>query len=485
MIGTLTVFKSTRALAKTYALSDSGTLVKGTAAQMSEGVFQTRSFADVGQLSELIEGLSPHEAICASTRTNGSDAGRIVCRAALNSSPGALARTKDAFGLAAAPGLLFIDHDAGHGEALDRDSLWALLVSVVPALKDAGVIWRPSGSSHVCNGEHDLTGLRGQHVFALLENAADGPRVIKTIAARLWLRGHGQVELSSSGSMLVRCPVDTAPSDGARLIFAAGSVTSAPLVQRRGPAVTLAHGGFLDSRRLIPDLTADEQMRYQTLVEQAKSARLPEALEVRARAKAAAVAKRVPDLMKGGASAAEAAERLESAFDAALGGVLLGDFELTAVHDDGRREVVTVAEVLRDRERWHEVDTLVPMNESHRGYSPDARLFLRGASPILYSLDSGEVFRLRQQVARVQTAKGARGELVQSLCQVLADQDDVFSTDAGPVQIVDGRLMPLTALRLQNLIGTRVALFARGSNGKDAPTDLPREVADLVLAALA
>ncbi|MEX8520891.1 MAG: hypothetical protein AB3X44_20490 [Leptothrix sp. (in: b-proteobacteria)] len=50
--------------------------------------------------------------------------------------------------------------------------------------------------------------------------------------------------------------------------------------------------------------------------------------------------------------------------------------------------------------------------------------------------------------------------------------------------MVDGRAVPLTAPRLMNLIGGRVALFARGQNGKDAAADLTREAAELVLAAL-
>lgn len=484
MSGQLTVFQSTSPLAKTYRLDGAGELVKTTAAQMSAGTYQVREFGSVAGLAALIDGLTQHEAICASLPTDGSVSGRVVCRSALAASPGALSRTKQHFSLQGAPGLLFLDHDAGQGEALSRDDLWSLLLKAAPALAEAGVMWRPSGSSHIFHGERDLTGLRGQHVLALLADASDAARVVKTIAARLWLLGRGQVELSKSGAMLVRCPVDTAPADAARLIFAAGADALPPLEQRRGPPVFLSQGGFIDSRRLIPDLTADEQARYSMLVEQAKSARYAEAMVIRAAAKSQEVGRRLPQLMAGGATASEAEQRLSACFDAAFGGVLLGDFQLTAVHDDGRHEVVTVAEVLRNRERWHEVDVLSPLNPQHRNYSPDARLYLRDASPVLHSLDGLQTFRLRQQAVRLQTAKGARGELVEGVCLILADQDDIFMSEAGPVQLVDGRLIPLTAPRVQNLIGTRAALFIRGANGKDAPTDLPREVAELALAAL-
>jgi hypothetical protein len=156
---------------------------------------------------------------------------------------------------------------------------------------------------------------------------------------------------------------------------------------------------------------------------------------------------------------------------------------MTAVID-GKPVAVVVGDLLKDRERWHEIDFLVPGNEGHRGGSADARAYLMGSSLIIYSLDGPQVFTLRAQATVIRTAKGSRSELVESLCKVLADQDDVFATDAGPVQVVDGRVILLTPQRLQNLVGSRVALLVRGSGGKDVPTDLTKEAADLTLAEL-
>lgn len=483
--GALTVFRSSDvSLAKQYSLDSDGKLIKRASANMTSGTYQVHEFNNVAALAQLIEGLGTQQALCASLPNDGSSSGRIMCQAALSANFDAKARSKAHFSVQPRPGLLFLDHDASADASLSRNELWSLLLQAAPALAHAGVMWLPSGSSHVFNGRTDLSGLRGHHLYGLLQDASDAPRIVKTIAARLWLLGHGRIELSSSGSMLTRCPVDTSPCDAARLIFAAGADCKPPLEQRRGAAVILSAGGFLDTRTAIPDLTREERDRHEALVESAKSAKLPEALAIRATHRAATVSKRMPALLAAGVGAAEAEARIGAAVDAAYGGTLLGDFELTAVFADGRHQTVTVTEVLRKREIWHEQNVLVPGNEGHRGGRPDARLFLLGSSPIAYSLDGDQVFRLRQQSEIVRTAKGSRGELVEALCRVIGEQTDVFQTDTGPALLIDGRLVPLTAQRLQNLVGSRVALLARGANGRDTPTDLHREAADLVLAAL-
>lgn len=482
--GRLVIFRSDSALAKDYRLGESGELVKSTSAQMTSGQFRVVEFGGIDELSSIQNDITTNEALCFSLPLEGSVSGRIVCQHALSSNPGSYSRSKACFGLDTSPGGLFIDHDAVNGNALDRDSLLGLLFEALPALSQAGILWRPSGSSHICNENRDLTGLKGQHLFALLADASDGPRIIKILAARLWLLGHGSIVLSKSGGMLVRCPIDTSPSDAARLIFAAGAVTHAPLEQRRGPPAILSSGGFLDSRLLIPDLTADETTQYETLVAQAKSARYAEAMAIRAQAKSKEVARRIPILMQSGASAIEADQRVRACFDAAYGRVLLGDFELITIHSDGRQETVLVSSILSNREYWHEKDFLSPLNHEHRRGSPDARAFLLGSSPIVYSFDGPEVFRLRHQVTKLQTAKGARGELVQGICKLLSEQDDIFMSAAGPVQMIDGRQIPITVARLQNIVGDRATLFAIGPNGKESPADLSREVAELTLANL-
>ncbi|MDP1899275.1 MAG: hypothetical protein Q8K96_02320 [Rubrivivax sp.] len=452
---------------------------------MTHGTYSVREFGSAADLAALLDTVTTHQAVCASLAHDGRVAGEIVTKAALPAHPGAKARGKAAFGLQASPGMLFVDHDAASAEGgMSRADLWQWLVRLIPGLKSAGVVWRPSGSSHIHHGDKDLTGLRGQHCFVLLQDASDGPRVMKILASRFWLEGLGRVEVSKSGALLQRCPIDTAPSDAARLIFAGGADCVPPLEQRRGPCVVLSEGGFLDSRREVLDLTADEHGRYEGLIEQAKAAALPLAMQRRAEHRGETVARRLPALIRQGLSAGEAEARISAAVDAAYGGMLLGDFELTIVHEEGKREVVTVAQVLADRDRYHEADCLDPLNPEHRSGSPDCRLYLHSASPIAYSLDDGgTVYRLRAAQQRMTVVRGARGELVSGLSELVAGLDNVFATDTGPVLIERGRRLALTVDRLMNLVGTSVVLTAAGAKGQ-LPMDLQRETAGLVLAAL-
>jgi hypothetical protein len=480
MKGRATIFISESPLAKRYRLDDAGQLVKTTAAQMTRGSFRVVEFDSAGGLAAIVDSIGTSQALCASVPVSEAASGTVVTDAMLPDNPGAVARTKRHFELRGSPGLLFLDSDDGK---LSHDALWLALRVAVPALAGAGVVWRPSGSSHVCSGDDDLTGLKGQHLYLLIADASDGPRVVKILAARLWLAGHGTVVVSKSGALLLRCPIDTAPADAARLIFAGGAICEPPLQQRRSPAVSLTDGGFLDSRSLVPDLTADEEARLAVMVEKAKADKMPEALQRRAEHRAGIIAKRLPELIHAGVPAADAEARIGAAVDATFGGTLLSDFELTVVHDDGRHEVVTVGQVLADRLRWDGVKCLDPVNPEHRGGAPDCKLYLLGTSPVAFSFDSG-TYRLRNAKQRLIVNRGARAELVQQLASTVANLDCMFRNDAGPVLVtLDGRQCALGVESLMNVIGSEVELVTMQKNGA-APADLQRETASLVLAAL-
>ena len=354
----------------------------------------------------------------------------------------------------------------------------------MPALSKAGAVWRPSGSSHIYHNGQDVTGQRGQHFLLLIEDASDAPRIIKILAALLYLHGLGKVIVSKSGSLLIRCPIDTAPTDSARLVFAGGAECGPGLEQKIGPALILNRAGFVDTRALVEDLTVEQLGQVEARIEQDKMAKAGEAAQRRLEHRGAMIAQRLPELMRRGLSATEGEQRIGAAVDAAYGGTLLADFVLTVIHDDGREEEIPVGQALGDRMRWDGEDIREPLNPGHRGGAPDCRLYLLGTSPIAFSLDDGGiVYRLRAAQQRIVVAKGSRGELVAQLANAIAADDRVFSTDAGPVLVEAGKMRNLTVDRLINLIGGLVVLVTKTAKG-ESPTDLTREVAVLVLAAL-
>ncbi|MBE0548420.1 MAG: hypothetical protein IH627_12390 [Rubrivivax sp.] len=488
MTGRLTLFKSPDLLCKQWELDAAGVPIKTAAAQLWRGDYRVQEFSSAADLAAILNDVTTRQAVSASLPLDGSVTG-VITTAANEGRDGAKSRSKRNFGLQPGPGLLFIDHDAPSAEGgMTREDLWAKLCEFIPALRQCGVVWRPSGSSHIFHifhGEKDLTSLRGQHLFVLLQDASDGPRVLKYLEARSWLDGLGTVKVSAAGSLLLRCPIDTAVRDPARLIFSGGAECAPPLEQRRGPPIVLSEGGFLDSRRDVPELTAEQQGRYQALVESAKTAAMVEALPKRAEHRSKVIAKRLPELMKQGATAGEAEARIGQMVDAMYSGLLLADAELTLVHDNGQHEVVTVDQVLSQRDRYHETKVLDPLNPGHRGGAADGMLFLRGTSPIVYSFDDGgQVYRLRAARRRVVVQKGSRSEVVTALADVVADLDRAFITDAGMVLVQDGRRIALSPERLMNLVGLEVQLVTIGAKGAELPTDLPMETAKLVLTEL-
>lgn len=490
MLGKLTLITSEQPsqLGKTFAL-ERGKLTKTTAAQMTAGSFKVRTFSNAPELVELLESFTTAQALCASLPSNGAEAGRIVTRKALPANPGAIARTKDAFTFPSGQaGLLVLDYDPPKsGPVLSRDELWHGVLGVAPALASGLVLWWASGSSLLFDSATgaELAPLRGQRLYIAVQDLSDTPRALEVLNQRLWLAGFGRVEVSEAGGLLERGLFDRALREAARIDFGpAGSVCRSGVEQRRGPTVVLAAGGFVDTRAVFKDLTVEELGRYEALVAEAKEGKRAEAAMAREAWRSKRVAEGLPVLMREGLTAAEAETRLSRTVDAAFGGTLLGDHLLHIVHEDGRREVVTVAHVLANREQFDQLDTLDPLNPGHRSGSPDCRLFLLSASPVAFSLDDGgRVYHLRRQAERIEFSRGSRGELVESLIRALSSFDDVFASDAGPVQIIGTKAVPLNANRLMLLIGSRCALFSKGK-GAAVPTDLTRDVSELVLAAM-
>lgn len=472
----VSVFTATKpaTLGKTYKLGASG-LAKTTAGQMAEGTFEVRSFDDVHSLAALLSSVRTDQALCASLPVNGSSSGRIVTKAAAKDNPRALTRSKECFGFAAGvPGLVILDYDP-HGPALSRDELWSILKSACPDIVSAGVAWWCSGSSHLFSGDTEIQGLRGQRFYLVARDGAHIERFGEVLAKRLWLAGHGRIDVSVSGSKLIRGMFDAAMFQAARLDFTGGSIVEPPLSQRRGFPVTLSEGGWLDTRAAMPNLTEAEEGRYIAAIEDAKAKAEPAAAAARTAWVAGRIEAGVTRLVASGVPAEQAKERIERTLNSALQRVLMGDFELTL--EGGR--VVTVGDVLDNRERYHGALCLDPLNPGHRGGAADGKLYLYGASPVLYSFDDGGItYRLRRQPARLYLRAGCKAELASELVEWMASEPDLFTRGGVLVQIVDGAVIPVRKHRLTHLVGSRVALYRRDAKGQDIPADVPGDVID-------
>ena len=100
----------------------------------------------------------------------------------------------------------------------------------------------------------DLTGLRGQRIYLIVQEAGDIPRAGAALVDRLWAAGHGRIAVSVAGTALERCPVDSSVWQPEHLDFAAGAACGEGLVQRRGaPVLIPGSGDIVDTRVALPD----------------------------------------------------------------------------------------------------------------------------------------------------------------------------------------------------------------------------------------
>ena len=488
MIGAITVFTSEipTVLGKAFKLRPDGTLEKSVAGHMSKGTYRTESFANIDALARLLASIKLNEAISAS-RPVGADAGIVVSERLLATHTGAVTRSKSNFALADAPGLGICDYDLQDGvKPLSQQELGDALLSVCPASADAGVLHWVSGSSCIYNGSHELKGIGGQRLYIMVQSVADWPRALSAINKRLALKGIGlNIKVSSSGSLLVRHLFDSAMGESARLDFApAGAICTAPIVQRRGLPVQISSGtSWLDTRQAIPDLTAEEEAQYVALVETAKHVAQPEAMLKRLEWRSTHERAAMTTALSKGEDIEQARVNTGRTLDSALGGSLLGSFELIHVDDRGKETRLSVDQILSARERWHLCKFLSPLDPDHRNRSADAIIYADQPQAVLFDLNDTTVYRLLAQPARLAIQQGGRAELANQIADALKTEPDLFTLGGQLVRAVKGAFAPVSRPILSYLIGTKVALYRQGKE-KQAAADIDQPTADMVLALL-
>lgn len=298
-----------------------------------------------------------------------------------------------------------IDYDARKDRpALSKQALIDAIHEAAPGLRAGSAIWWCSSSSYIYNGDTELNGLRGQRLYLLVQDATDSKRALQTLNERLWLNGHGHIEVSKAGSLLTRCLADEAMSSSARLDYIGPVVCEPPINQRRPRPEVISTGGWIDTKAAIPHLTPEEQQRYDALLREAKAAAQPEADSVRAERDEASTSELSKRLIAEGIPEEAAQQRARSAVAAARGGELAGDF--TIILDDG--VVVTVSEILKQRETYDKRMCLDPTETEYLNHKAVGHLNLSGNAPTIFSHAHGgatyhlvaEPSRVYQQAAR-------------------------------------------------------------------------------------
>jgi hypothetical protein len=295
--------------------------------------------ADLQDLSQHLEAATPDVAFTYGVPDRSG--GVLVREEDLTSNPGAVARTRNHFGWSRAPGIIMLDNDNGQ---LFDDTLAHYLWETVGFLEGVEMLVRPSSSSNIYDAETGkcLRGMINQRVYLIVSDASHIPAVGKLIEAKLWLAGDGYYDISSAGTLLKRCTVDTSVWQPERLDFVGGAVCVHPLEQRYMTCEFVEGRQSLLDVRHLSKLTRQHEEAIRKLEQRAKAVVEDE----RQRIRAEWVEHRTGDLVKRGADPDKVRQSVQQAAEMQTLG---GEFVITL--QSGVE--VTIAELVAKPEIYH------------------------------------------------------------------------------------------------------------------------------------
>ena len=221
----------------------------------------------------LVWGVPPHPA------------GEFVTKkvlASLNGSAPAttIARDGNHFSFAPTMGWIMLDFDyVPDGATLD--SLRDLLISVADGLATVPMLGMSSASANIYFRGQCLRGFTGARIYIPVADARQIPQLGQRLFDRLILGGHGRVDITKSGQLKIRSPLDPAVWQSNRLDYAAGADVEPPLQQRREIRAWHAESSARLDERTIPALSTEEQARLREITTGLKAEKKPEAATVR------------------------------------------------------------------------------------------------------------------------------------------------------------------------------------------------------------
>jgi mRNA-degrading endonuclease toxin of MazEF toxin-antitoxin module len=382
----ISVFESESPLAKAFWLDQSGELKKEDGGRLTKGYVARRSFSYMSEFADFLLTLNGTHALAYGVSEHQE--ARVLSKKSQDSEKGGdrpiITRTRENFSWPRGEGIFLIDYDPPKdGPGLRREEVYQAIIDACPGLEDAPTILWHSASSFLYNGDKQLKGEGGYRIYIRVKDASDIPRAGKVLFKRLWLSGHGYIRITKNGGLVERAPVDAAVWQPERLDFAGGANCTPPIVQRR-PAPVVLNDDFdseaVDTRVAVPDLTEEEEAEYNGLVQAAKGRKKPQAKEIRKKW----LENYLAHLSE------EKREEIQTALDTH---VLLPDFPLILSEDDS---VVTVREVLANKEKYHKVFVRHPLEPDHQKTNLKVAQINTDGEPNVFTFARGnQVFHLR------------------------------------------------------------------------------------------
>lgn len=459
-------------LTKIIGSNANGGMRKETSAMLSQGQAQRVAVADLIGLKSHLDTLTSAQAVTWGI-TKDDFVALCTQEDTKSQQTGAIARTRENFKFQAAPGLMMLDHDGLPDGELSPLQFRDRLIAAAPALAYAPMLWRPSASAGCVSPDGSiLSGLTRHRMYIPVVDATLIPEAGKALEALLWaMAGAGWCDIGVAGQRLPRSLVDVSVWQPERLDFAGPPVLEDGVTRSGVDGVIYGDPTAQFNLRLLID-SATPSIKKQAQAG-LKAARVAVAEKCDA-ARRNWVTDKAPALaQRRGIKLAQATNVLERA---AVHQVLMGDFELTC--SDG--QVVTVAQLLDNMNRWHNIRFADPLDPDADKRVAVARL-LNGTRPDLFSHRHGGMrYELRRQSARVQLGRGMRVDSTDAVLQVLRDRSELFDFGTNAIAFVaDGKATPVSRDWLVDHAG-RVAEFysVRTERDDDGNITSTREIAE-------
>ncbi len=484
----VSVFASPTTLSKSFTLDAEGKINRVPGGHLSTGQVMTKTLGSMADFMALLEELTPNNALAYGlcSHKTAQVLTQIRQKQTTNGPLPVIARTRHYFSFPSEPGIMMIDIDApkDRRDSLPADEVLQILYATCPELRESPHAIAASASSYIYHDDKELLGGRGWRVFALVANAQDIPRAGAVLFKRLWLAGHGRIEISKAGTMLERGLIDASVWQPERLDFAGGAACEPPLLQRRPtPKAYQVASSPLNTTKALPSLSPSEEAEYKNLVDEAKQILKPQADRIRrewgekqAKQRFTTNGKSVenhPDEFK---------ELYEVYSQASLHGILYGDFELLC--QDGR--IVTVGEILDAPDKWHGCRFADPLEPDY-GNDPRiawANLRAAGRPYILSHAHGGRRYTLHRARKVIHIEPGERVQIVAKTLELMRLDGGVFERGGEIVRVGNnGEIYPLKLAEVQFLLD-RLARWMKFSKTtqKWIPVDVPKNMAEGVLA---
>lgn len=447
--------KKPEKISKGFFLED-GQLQSIKGGDLISGQLQTIAVTSIADVATTLQELQPDQAVAwgtckykiAEIATNGYI--KKSQRSCNSDGIPLISRTRKNFAWPDDTAILMLDYD---GQTLAAQELLDALYAICPEIKTAPHLVKASASSFIYHGNEELKGAAGWRVLIAVKAGDDIQRAGKVLWQRAWLAGHGYIKISRSGCLLERSLIDASVWQPERLDFCGGAFCRPPLSQLQ-PEILVFYPDAppLDTSTALQSLDGKELKKLARLINAEKAKKKPEARLV----EDDYIEKKVKEI-RAQSQEIDPAIVKDKYSQAVKNCMLLGNFELLT--QCGKK--ITVAEILKHREQYHETRFADPLEPEYNGDDRIAWANLLCETPYLWSHAHGKrKFTLHACTKEIRVVAGRKREIIAELIELLRISGKLYERGGELVTIKGKQIIQVDVDALHVMIDS-LAVWSR------------------------